>query len=86
MKRSSHDAMKSLLLCVLLTVISATTLHAQQLGVLNQFDVGTEVKDWADVPGTHTVRFDAKGLSTGVYLIRLSTPTGSDTWRVMLLR
>jgi hypothetical protein len=36
--------------------------------------------------GTHTVRFDAKGLSSGVYLIRLSTPTGSDTRRVMLLR
>lgn len=36
--------------------------------------------------GTHTVRFDATGLSSGVYLIRLITPQGSDTRRVMLLK
>lgn len=51
--------------------------------------LGREVAELANgmwSAGTHTVRFDASGLSSGVYLIRLSTPTGSDTRRVMLIR
>ena len=36
--------------------------------------------------GYHEIRFDASGLSSGMYIYRLSTPMGSVSKRMMLLK
>lgn len=36
--------------------------------------------------GSHTVRFDASGLSSGIYLVRFEAPGNIQTKRITLLK
>ncbi len=57
---------------------------------LSVYDVlGREVAiltEGSFIAGTHRVTFDGRSLASGVYLIRLSTPTGAHIKRVTLLK
>jgi endonuclease/exonuclease/phosphatase family metal-dependent hydrolase len=57
---------------------------------LSVYDVlGREVAVLVDgvmSAGSHQATFDASGLSSGIYIVRLSTPQGSQTRRMMLVK
>ena len=61
-----------------------------QFTILKVYDIlGREVATLVSgirPAGEHTVRFDATGLASGVYLYRLTTPTYSATRKLLLLR
>ena len=42
--------------------------------------------DGSMAAGTHQVRFDAQGLSNGVYLLRMDTPTGNYVQQMLLMK
>lgn len=51
--------------------------------------LGRRVALLADAPfaaGEHRLGFDARGLASGVYLLRITTPTGTDSRTITLLR
>ncbi|NNF57255.1 MAG: T9SS type A sorting domain-containing protein [Rhodothermaceae bacterium] len=66
------------------------TLDATSPVRLSVFDLlGREIAVLAEseqAAGTHTALFDARTLSSGVYLVRLTTPAGTATQRITQLR
>lgn len=66
------------------------TLDAGRQTALKVYDIlGREVAVLVDggMPaGTHSVAFDATGLASGVYLVRLTTQIGTDQIRITLVR
>ena len=71
------------------TTITYTATSQAQVS-LSVFDVtGRHVKtlfDGVAEAGVHTVNFDASGLSSGVYLVRMQSPAGVQTQRLLLMK
>ena len=58
-----------------------------QLEVYNS--VGQKIEqlvDWLMQPGHHSVAFDASGLATGVYFYKLTTPSFTQTKKMLLVK
>ena len=66
------------------------TANTQAQVSLSVFDVtGRHVKtlfDGVAEAGVHTVNFDASNLSSGVYLVRMQSPAGVQTQRLLLMK
>ena len=62
----------------------ATVVRVEVFSLLGQ-SVGVLV-DGVQQAGSHTVNFDASGLTTGVYFYRLVTPKYSETRQMMLIK
>lgn len=66
------------------------TLDARRQTRLTVYDIlGREVAVLVDgvMPaGSHSATFDASGLSSGIYIVRLSTPEGSQSRRIALVK
>ncbi|MCB2212815.1 T9SS type A sorting domain-containing protein [bacterium] len=60
------------------------TVHVAVFNTLGQ-QVAT-VADGVYTPGTHRLSFDAAGLSSGIYLVRASTPNHVATQRITVLK
>ena len=66
------------------TLPEATQVRVEVFNLLGQ-SVGMLV-DGVQQAGSHTVNFDASGLTTGVYFYRLVTPQYSETRQMMLIK
>ncbi|MEM8601782.1 MAG: discoidin domain-containing protein, partial [Bacteroidota bacterium] len=72
------------------TTTLAYTLDAASPVRLDVFDVTgrlvTTLVDAEQASGTHTVRFDTRGLASGVYVYRLQATSGVQTRRLLVVR
>jgi photosystem II stability/assembly factor-like uncharacterized protein len=72
------------------TTVSFTLPHAARvnLAIFNLLGqrVATPVNGTMFEAGSHTVRFDARGLATGIYLYRLTAGTFTETRKMALVR